>query len=110
MRLNGSSFSCFVQRSNSGEGGEGAVGETDDGADLRLNFKNPGMEDDPTCGPIIDSALLPTNLEEEMSALPDWLVESDHAVCYIDSNHLAVVELVLAPDPGVHLYLGVVIA
>ncbi|WOK91505.1 hypothetical protein Cni_G00196 [Canna indica] len=99
--------------------------EADDGADSRLSFMNPGREDDPTCGPIIDSiaikklfspdrpednavvngdfeegpwmfqnaslgVLLPTNLEEEMSALPGWLVESNRAVRYIDSNHFAV--------------------
>ncbi|XP_042445147.1 uncharacterized protein LOC122030061 isoform X1 [Zingiber officinale] len=99
--------------------------EADDGTDSLLSFKNPGMEDDPTCGPIIDSiaikklftperpkdnavvngdfeegpwmfqnaslgVLLPTNLEEAMSALPGWLVESNRAVRYIDSNHFVV--------------------
>ncbi|KAJ3695347.1 hypothetical protein LUZ60_000724 [Juncus effusus] len=88
----------------------------------RLGFKNPGMEEDPTCGPIIDSVavkklftpdrvddnevingdfeegpwlfqnttlgiLLPTNLDEETSALPGWTVESNRAVRFIDSAH-----------------------
>ncbi|XP_052180059.1 protein DUF642 L-GALACTONO-1,4-LACTONE-RESPONSIVE GENE 2-like [Diospyros lotus] len=88
-------------------------------------FANPGMEDDPTCGPIIDDVaikkllnpdkpkdnavlngdlevgpwmfrneslgiLLPTNLDEETSSLPGWIVESNRAVRYIDSYHFAV--------------------
>ncbi|KAE8725830.1 putative Prefoldin subunit [Hibiscus syriacus] len=94
---------------------------------VRLNFKNPGMEDDPECGPIIDDiaikklqvpdkpkdnavdnggfefgpwmfqnvslgVLLPTNLDEETSPVPGWMVESTRAVRYIDSNHYAVPE------------------
>ncbi|KAB2601441.1 hypothetical protein D8674_002446 [Pyrus ussuriensis x Pyrus communis] len=90
-----------------------------------LVFRNPGMEDDPTCGPIIDDVamkklftpdrpkdnavingdfeegpwmfpnislgvLLPTNLDEETSSLPGWIVESNRAVRYIDSYHYAV--------------------
>ncbi|GMI93556.1 hypothetical protein like AT1G29980 [Hibiscus trionum] len=93
----------------------------------RLVFRNPGMEDDPECGPIIDDiaikklvtpdkpkdnavvnsgfefgpwmfqnvslgVLLPTNLDEETSPLPGWMVESNRAVRYIDSNHYAVPE------------------
>ncbi|CAL9051109.1 unnamed protein product [Musa banksii] len=96
-----------------------------DGAESRLSFRNPGMEDDPTCGPIIDDVaikklfaperpqddaivngdfeegpwmlpnsslgvLLPTNLDEETSALPGWMVESNRAVRYIDSHHFDV--------------------
>ncbi|OIW13936.1 hypothetical protein TanjilG_09287 [Lupinus angustifolius] len=92
---------------------------------FRLVFKNPGMEDDPTCGPIIDTiaikklftpdkpkdnavmngdfeegpwmfrntslgVLLPTNLDEETSSLPGWIVESNRAVRFIDSDHFAV--------------------
>jgi len=92
---------------------------------FRLVFKNPGMEDDPTCGPIIDNiaikklftpdkpkdnavingdfeegpwmfrntslgVLLPTNLDEETSSLPGWIVESNRAVRYIDSDHYSV--------------------
>ncbi|KAG6506959.1 hypothetical protein ZIOFF_032293 [Zingiber officinale] len=88
--------------------------EADDGTESLLSFKNPRMEDDPTCSPIIDSiaikklftpkrpkgpwmfqnarldVLLPTNLEEAMSALLGWLVESNRAVRYIDSNHFIV--------------------
>ncbi|KAK4271827.1 hypothetical protein QN277_020461 [Acacia crassicarpa] len=90
-----------------------------------LAFKNPGMEDDPTCGPIIDNiaikklftpdkpkenavtngdfeegpwmfrntslgVLLPTNLDEETTSLPGWIVESNRAIRYIDSDHYAV--------------------
>lgn len=29
--------------------------QQEEGAEAKLAFKNPGMEDDPTCGPIIDS-------------------------------------------------------
>ncbi|MBA0774907.1 hypothetical protein Gotri_010082 [Gossypium trilobum] len=36
--------------------------------------------------------LLPTNLDEETSPLPGWMVESTRAVRYIDSNHYAVPE------------------
>ncbi|PIA25109.1 hypothetical protein AQUCO_12500019v1 [Aquilegia coerulea] len=96
--------------------------ESDDG---RVVFWNPGMEDDPTCGPIIDDiaikklftpdrpkdnavlngdfeegpwmfrnaslgVLLPTNLDEETSSLPGWIVESNRAVRYIDSYHFSV--------------------
>ncbi|KAK6932215.1 protein of unknown function DUF642 [Dillenia turbinata] len=92
---------------------------------VTVAFKNPGMEDDPTCGPIIDDiaakklftpdrpkdnavvngdyeegpwmfrnaslgVLLPTNLDEETSSLPGWIVESNRAVRYIDSNHFTV--------------------
>ncbi|XP_072995094.1 protein BIIDXI-like [Typha latifolia] len=91
----------------------------------RLAFKNPGMEDDPTCGPVIDNiavkklftpdrskdnvaingdfeegpwmfpnatlgVLLPTNLNEETSSLPGWIIESNRAVRYIDSDHYTV--------------------
>ncbi|KAE8708850.1 putative Prefoldin subunit [Hibiscus syriacus] len=94
---------------------------------VRLSFRNPGMEDDPECGPIIDDiaikklqvphkpkdnavvnsgfefgpwmfqnvslgVLLPTNLDEETSPVPGWMVESIRAVRYIDSNHYAVPE------------------
>lgn len=91
----------------------------------KLAFKNPGMEDDPTCGPIIDNiaikklftpdrpednavingdfeegpwmfpnatlgVLLPTNLDEETTSIPGWIVESNRAVRYIDSYHFKV--------------------
>ncbi|VVB02058.1 unnamed protein product [Arabis nemorensis] len=94
---------------------------------VRLVFRNPGMEDDPTCGPIIDDiavkklffpdkpkdnavingdfeegpwmfrsttlgVLLPTNLDEEISSLPGWTVESNRAVRFIDSDHFSVPE------------------
>ncbi|CAI9264102.1 unnamed protein product [Lactuca saligna] len=96
-----------------------------DQEDTNVVFTNPGMEDDPTCGPIIDDiaikklfvptkpkdnavlngdfeegpwmfrnaslgVLLPTNLDEEISSLPGWIVESNRAVRYIDSNHFSV--------------------
>ncbi|KAJ0971831.1 hypothetical protein J5N97_019790 [Dioscorea zingiberensis] len=96
--------------------------QSDDGEDDVLAFRNTGMEDDPTCGPIIDNVaikklftpdkpqdnavingdfeegpwmfpnetlgvLLPTNLDEEISSLPGWIVESNRAVRYIDSYH-----------------------
>ncbi|KAM7271343.1 hypothetical protein ACFE04_030557 [Oxalis oulophora] len=92
---------------------------------VRLVFGNPGMEDDPTCGPILDDigikklfvpdkskdnavlngdfeegpwlfrnvslgVLLPTNLDEQVSPLPGWNVESNRAIRYIDSYHYAV--------------------
>lgn len=34
--------------------------------------------------------LLPTNLDEETSSLPGWIVESNRAVRYVDSDHYAV--------------------
>ncbi|KAL2484217.1 hypothetical protein Fot_45661 [Forsythia ovata] len=93
--------------------------------DARVAFRNTGMEDDPTCGPIIDAiaikriyvpdklknnavvngdfeegpwmfrnaslgVLLPTNLDEETSSLPGWIIESNRAVRYIDSYHFFV--------------------
>ncbi|KAI3709883.1 hypothetical protein L2E82_39651 [Cichorium intybus] len=96
-----------------------------DQEDTHVVFTNPGMEDDPTCGPIIDDiaikklfvptkpkdnavlngdfeegpwmfrnaslgVLLPTNLDEDISSLPGWIVESNRAVRYIDSNHFSV--------------------
>ncbi|KAJ4703850.1 Protein of unknown function, DUF642 [Melia azedarach] len=96
-----------------------------DDDNVNLVFKNPGMEDDPTCGPIIDDIaikklftpdkpkdnavingdfeegpwmfrnvslgiLLPTNLDEETTSLPGWIVESNRAVRYIDSYHYSV--------------------
>ncbi|XP_008812841.2 uncharacterized protein LOC103723648 [Phoenix dactylifera] len=99
--------------------------QQEDGAETKLAFKNPGMEDDPTCGPIIDNiaikklfipdrlednavingdfeegpwmfpnatlgVLLPTNLDEETTSLPGWIVESNRAVRYIDSYHFDV--------------------
>ncbi|CAH9076450.1 unnamed protein product [Cuscuta epithymum] len=92
---------------------------------VRVVFRNPGMEDDPTCGPIIDDVamkklfipnkpkdnpvlngdfesgpwmmrneslgvLLSTNLDDETSPLPGWIVESNRAVRYIDSYHFRV--------------------
>ncbi|EOA27232.1 hypothetical protein CARUB_v10023341mg [Capsella rubella] len=94
---------------------------------VRLVFRNPDMEDDPTCGPIIDDiavkklftpdkpkrnavingdfeegpwmfrnttlgVLLPTCLDEEISSLPGWTVESNRAVRFIDSDHFSVPE------------------
>nr|XP_043619453.1 uncharacterized protein LOC122591278 [Erigeron canadensis] len=96
-----------------------------DQEDAHVVFTNPGMEDDPTCGPIIDDiaikklfvptkpkdnavlngdfeegpwmfrnaslgVLLPTNLDEETSSLPGWIVESNRAVRYINSYHFSV--------------------
>ncbi|XP_076931136.1 protein BIIDXI-like [Bidens hawaiensis] len=96
-----------------------------DQEEANVVFTNPGMEDDPTCGPIIDDiaikklfvptkpkdnavlngdfeegpwmfrnaslgVLLPTNLDEETSSLPGWIVESNRAVRYIDSYHFSV--------------------
>nr|CAD1834351.1 unnamed protein product [Ananas comosus var. bracteatus] len=85
----------------------------DDGA-ARLAFRNPGMEEDPTCGPILDNVaikklftpdppkgavgvpnatlgvLLPTNLDESTSSLPGWTVESNRAVRYVDAAHFSV--------------------
>lgn len=93
--------------------------------EVSVVFKNPGMEDDPTCGPIIDNVaikklfvpdkpkenavvngdfeegpwmfrnaslgvLLPTNLDEDTSSLPGWIVESNRAVRYIDLYHFTV--------------------
>jgi len=34
--------------------------------------------------------LLPTNLDEDSSPLPGWIVESNRAVRYVDSNHFDV--------------------
>lgn len=92
---------------------------------VELGFGNPGMEEDPTCGPILDNiavkklftpdpaqdnavingdfeegpwmfadatlgVLLPTNLEQDISPLPGWTVESNRAVRYVDSDHYTV--------------------
>ncbi|WCJ27392.1 hypothetical protein M5689_009139 [Euphorbia peplus] len=91
---------------------------------INLVFRNPGMEDDPTCGPILDNVaikkllppqkpkdnavlngdfeegpwlknvslgvLLPTNLDDGTTPLPGWIVESNRAVRFIDSDHFAV--------------------
>ncbi|KAI3951630.1 hypothetical protein MKW92_051570 [Papaver armeniacum] len=81
-----------------------------DSDDSHVVFQNPGMEDDPTCGPIIDDiaikklftpdkpkgkntslgVLLPTHLDEETTTLPGWIIESNRAVRYIDSYHFDV--------------------
>ncbi|EMS50963.1 hypothetical protein TRIUR3_30516 [Triticum urartu] len=90
-----------------------------------IEFRNPGMEDDPTCGPILDNVaikklfspdkakenmvingdfeegpwmfantsfgvLLPTNLDEQTSALPGWMIESNRAVRFVDSDQYTV--------------------
>lgn len=100
-------------------------GGSDDGETAKLVFGNPGMEEDPTCGPIIDNiaikklffpdraednevvngdfeegpwmfknatlgVLLPSNIDEETTSLPGWIVESNRAVRYIDSDHYTV--------------------
>ncbi|KAL0328968.1 UNVERIFIED_CONTAM: hypothetical protein Scaly_2329400 [Sesamum calycinum] len=56
--------------------------------DVRVVFRNPGMEDDPTCGPIIDDIAI------KKLFVPDkpkgWIVESNRAVRYIDSYHFTV--------------------
>ncbi|KAL0921518.1 hypothetical protein M5K25_008597 [Dendrobium thyrsiflorum] len=105
--------------------GSSAGHDGDDGETAKLAFRNPGMEEDPTCGPIIDNiaikklfvpdraednavingdfeegpwmfknatlgVLLPTNLDEETSSLPGWIVESNRAVRYVDSDHYTV--------------------
>lgn len=94
----------------------------------RIAFRNPGMEEDPTCGPIVDNiaikklfnpdssskksknvvingdfeegpwifpneslgVLLPTNLDQDITSLPGWIVESNRAVRFVDSLHFTV--------------------
>ncbi|OMO80680.1 hypothetical protein COLO4_23985 [Corchorus olitorius] len=79
---------------------------------------NPGVEEDPACGPLIDAVaikalypprptnsfeegpyifpnatygvLIPPNIEDDHSPLPGWMVESLKAVKYIDSAHFFV--------------------
>ncbi|XP_021763906.1 uncharacterized protein LOC110728574 [Chenopodium quinoa] len=98
-----------------------------DEEDVKLVLMNTGMEEDPTCGPIIDDVaikkmfvpdkpkgnvvlngdfeegpwlfkneslgiLIPTNLDEETTPLPGWIVESNRAVRYVDSYHFDVPE------------------
>ncbi|KAL4333198.1 hypothetical protein GQ457_07G030170 [Hibiscus cannabinus] len=54
---------------------------------------NSGFEFGPWMFPNVSlGVLLPTNLDEETSPLPGWMVESNRAVRYIDSNHYAVPE------------------
>ncbi|XP_073223469.1 delta-1-pyrroline-5-carboxylate synthase-like [Cicer arietinum] len=78
---------------------------------------NSGVEDDPACGPLIDSValkvlnpprrtregpyvfpnaswgvLIPPHIEDAHGPLPRWIVESLKAVKYIDSNHFYVPE------------------
>ncbi|KAK6912639.1 protein of unknown function DUF642 [Dillenia turbinata] len=78
---------------------------------------NPGVEEDPACGPLIDSVairnlvkngdfeegpyifpntswgvLIPPNIEDDHSPLPGWMVESLKAVKYLDSAHFSVPE------------------
>ncbi|XVF25483.1 hypothetical protein REPUB_Repub13aG0216200 [Reevesia pubescens] len=54
---------------------------------------NPGFEFGPWMFQNVSlGVLLPTNLDEETSPLPGWMVESNRAVRYIDSNHYAVPE------------------
>lgn len=112
-------YSWAFQAGSAGDGGSG------DGAAAKLAFSNPGMEEDPTCGPIIDNiaikklfvpersednevingdfeegpwmfknatlgVLLPTNLDEETTSLPGWIIESNRAVRFIDSDHYSV--------------------
>lgn len=95
--------------------------------DAQVTFRNTGMEEDPTCGPVIDAialkqittpekdkgnlvvngdfeegpwmyrnvtagVLLPTNLDVTTSPLPGWIVESNKAVRFIDSDHYTVPE------------------
>eukprot|EP01018_Ginkgo_biloba_P026202 Gb_11177 [translate_table: standard] len=103
---------------------------------------NPGVEEDPACGPVIDSVairelfpprftsynlikngdfeegpyvfrnastgvLLPPTVEDAISPLPGWVIESLKAVKYIDSAHFAVpqgrraVELVAGKESAI---------
>lgn len=47
--------------------------------------EGPWMFTDATLG-----VLLPTNLDESTSSLPGWIMESNRAIRYIDSNHFTV--------------------
>ncbi|KAK4386482.1 hypothetical protein Sango_2518800 [Sesamum angolense] len=67
--------------------------------DVRAVFRNPGMEDDPTCGPIIDDIAIkklfvPDKPKDNAVVNGDfeegWIVESNRAVRYIDSYHFTV--------------------
>ncbi|KAG7020370.1 hypothetical protein SDJN02_17054 [Cucurbita argyrosperma subsp. argyrosperma] len=92
---------------------------------------NPGEEEDPACGPLIDAiaiktlyppkasngpyvfpnassgVLVPPNIEDDHSPIPGWMVESLKAVKYIDSDHFSVpsgkraVELVAGKESAI---------
>ncbi|KAH7511853.1 hypothetical protein FEM48_Zijuj12G0026700 [Ziziphus jujuba var. spinosa] len=92
---------------------------------VKLTFHNPGIQEDPSCGPLLDAIaikemlplrytkgnlvkngnfeigphvfknfstgiLLPPKIQDLVSPLPGWIIESLKPVKYIDSKHFSV--------------------
>ncbi|KAK6244168.1 hypothetical protein QUC31_010577 [Theobroma cacao] len=92
---------------------------------VRVTFHNPGLQEDPTCGPLLDAiaikemrplrytkgnlvknggfetgphtfnnfstgVLLPPKMQDKISPLPGWIIESLKPVKYIDKKHFSV--------------------
>ncbi|KAL5540425.1 hypothetical protein UlMin_038474 [Ulmus minor] len=109
---------------------------------VKVTFHNPGIQEDPTCGPLLDhiaikeirpfrfikgnlvknggfevgphvfknfstGILLPPKIQDQISPLPGWIVESLKPVKYIDKKHfsvpsgLAAIELVAGRESAI---------
>ncbi|XP_010554835.1 PREDICTED: uncharacterized protein LOC104824444 [Tarenaya hassleriana] len=109
---------------------------------VKLTFHNPGVQEDPSCGPLLDAVaikempplrynkgnlvknggfeigphvfknfstgiLIPAKIQDVISPLPGWIVESLKPVKYIDNRHfsvpagLAAVELVAGRESAI---------
>ncbi|CAN8286946.1 unnamed protein product [Cochlearia groenlandica] len=109
---------------------------------VKVSFSNPGVQEDPTCGPLLDSVaikeivpvhyprgnlvknggfeigphvfanfstgiLIPAKIQDIISPLPGWIIESLKPVKYIDNRHfkvpsgLAAVELVAGRESAI---------
>ncbi|KAF8398357.1 hypothetical protein HHK36_017284 [Tetracentron sinense] len=82
---------------------------------VNVTFRNPGIQEDPTCGLLLDAVaikemvplkltrgvLLPPKQRDLISPLPGWIIESLKAVKYIDSKHFSVPLGLAAVELGV---------
>ncbi|MED6119310.1 hypothetical protein PIB30_010550 [Stylosanthes scabra] len=61
----------------------------------KVTFYNPGVQEDPACGPLLDAVAIreffpPKPTRNYMSPLPGWIIESLKAIKFIDSKHFNV--------------------
>ncbi|KAF5750214.1 hypothetical protein HS088_TW03G00547 [Tripterygium wilfordii] len=124
--VSGQSFDVPVQTLFSSDGGDTyAVAFKAASSVVQVTFHNPGVQEDPTCGPLVDAVaikemlplkytpgnlvkngdyeigphtfknfstgvLLPPKLQDLISPLPGWIIESLKPVKYIDKKHFHV--------------------
>ncbi|GJY88958.1 galactose-binding domain-like protein [Tanacetum coccineum] len=103
-----------LQTLYSSDGGDVyAYGFKANSTSVKLTFHNPGVQEDPKCGPLIDAVaikeLLPPRptRRRHTSPLPGWIIESLKAVKFIDNKHfnvpsgIAAIELVAGRESAI---------